>query len=55
MSENVKCLKSDEPIAKCLAIFMHGGIRHVPVLNKDESLLGVISIKDIVKKLRSEY
>ena len=53
MTPNVACIHADQSIEKCMALMTDKHIRHLPVL-KDEELIGVISIGDVVKAIISE-
>jgi CBS domain-containing protein len=49
MSKEVAKVRPDETIDRCMAIFTAGRFRHLPVVGKDGSLVGIISIGDAVK------
>jgi len=53
MTENVICVRPDQSMADCMALMTEKRIRHLPVL-EDESIIGVISIGDVVKEIISE-
>jgi CBS domain-containing protein len=54
MACNVVCVKSDQTVDECMAIMTARRVRHLPVINDDQELLGVISIGDLVKSIISD-
>jgi diguanylate cyclase (GGDEF)-like protein len=60
ISETIKLLKKentglitvqkDTPISQCLEIFVSKNIKHLPVVDRDKKLIGIISATDIIKK-----
>ena len=54
MSRRVVCVKPSQTIDDCMALMTEKRIRHLPVLDKDEQLVGLISIGDVVKEVISE-
>jgi CBS domain-containing protein len=53
MTTRVLCISPDTTLDECMALMTDKHIRHLPVL-EDESLVGIISIGDVVKELISE-
>ena len=53
MTRQVIYVRPEQSIEECMALMVGRGIRHLPVLDADY-LLGVISIKDVVKSIISE-
>ena len=53
MSKNVITINGEEPIDTCMQIMTDKRIRHLPVV-KDQKILGIISIGDVVKIMISE-
>ncbi|MEX0778688.1 MAG: CBS domain-containing protein [Balneolales bacterium] len=51
MTYNVFWVKPEESIENCMAIMTQKKIRHLPVLDAGENVLGVISIGDLVKAI----
>ena len=49
MTEKVKCISPQNNIEDCMKIMTESRFRHLPVL-KDDKVLGIISIGDIVGK-----
>lgn len=53
MSSEVVCVRPDQNIDDCMALMTNKRIRHLPVV-KDNKLVGMISIGDVVKAVISE-
>ena len=49
MTEKVKCISPHNNIEDCMKIMTESRFRHLPVL-KDDKVLGIISIGDIVRE-----
>jgi IMP dehydrogenase len=47
MTREVVCCSADTPIEEVADLMRRRRIRHVPIVNADESLVGVVSIGDI--------
>ncbi len=54
MTADVICVYTDQTAEKCMAIMTDKRIRHLPVLDADGRLAGLISIGDVVKTIMSE-
>lgn len=54
MSGKVVSVTSDQSIEECMAIMTDKHIRHLPVMDKDNRVLGIISIGDVVKEIVNE-
>jgi len=54
MSQRVVCIQPDNTIDECMALMTDKRIRHLPVLEDEETLVGLISIGDVVKEVISE-
>jgi CBS domain-containing protein len=54
MTDQVIVVELDRKIEECLALMTGKFIRHLPVVNKDREIVGIISIGDVVKELISE-
>lgn len=52
MSTRVVCTGPDETVEECMAVMSEKRVRHLPVL-KDNKLVGIISIGDLVKNIIS--
>lgn len=53
MTPEVICTDSDQDVKKCMALMTLKGIRHLPVL-EDDRLVGVVSLRDLVKTIIAE-
>ena len=53
MKSNVICVAPEQTVEVCMALMTENRFRHLPVL-RDEQLVGVISIGDIVKNIISD-
>ncbi|AXI99830.1 CBS domain-containing protein [Cyclonatronum proteinivorum] len=49
MTTEVLCVKDTETVESCLQIMTEKKIRHLPVMNDDNTVGGMISIGDLVK------
>jgi CBS domain-containing protein len=54
MTGDVICVTPGQSADKCMAIMTDKRIRHLPVLDDDGHLAGIISIGDVVKTIISE-
>lgn len=54
MSDHVVSVTTDQSIEECMAIMTDKHIRHLPVLDKDKNVVGIISIGDVVKEIVNE-
>ena len=54
MSQRVVCIQPDNTIDECMALMTDKRVRHLPVLKGEDSLVGLISIGDVVKEVISE-
>jgi CBS domain-containing protein len=54
MTGDVICVTPNQSADKCMAIMTDKRIRHLPVLDDDGRLAGLISIGDVVKTIISE-
>jgi CBS domain-containing protein len=55
MSRNLLVVHSTDKISDVESLFKNNNYRHVPVLDKSENLIGIISEGDIYRYLLSEY
>ncbi len=51
MTEEVICLKEKDKLFKAMKVMQKGRFRHVPIVGKDNTLLGIISDRDILRHL----
>ena len=54
MSERVICASPQTTLEQAMAIMSERGIRHLPVLDASGQVIGVISIRDLVREIISE-
>ena len=54
MTSEVRTVGPDESVEDCMGLMTSHHIRHLPVLDDDGRLLGVISIGDVVKAVIAE-
>lgn len=54
MTSRVNCVHPEQTTDECMALMTAKHIRHLPVLNEDDHLVGVISIGDVVKAIISD-
>lgn len=48
MTPGPRTIREDEPIDQALNIMLTGGHRHLPIVDADGGLLGIVSIRDIL-------
>jgi CBS domain-containing protein len=53
MSTRLISIRSDEDVAKAADLMISHNIRHLVVVNPDGSLLGMVSIRDVLRELRT--
>ena len=54
MTKKVICASPDNTVDECMALMTEKRIRHLPVIDAQERVLGIISIGDLVKLVVSE-
>ena len=54
MSQRVVCIQPENTIDECMALMTDKRVQHLPVLKGEETLVGLISIGDLVKAVISE-
>ncbi|MEN4010711.1 MAG: CBS domain-containing protein [Chloroflexota bacterium] len=54
MTRSVFYINPDQTVDECMALMTSKHIRHIPVLEDDHQLVGLISIGDVVKQLMEE-
>ena len=55
MTANPETLQVDDPIAFALNKMHVFGIRHIPILNQDNSIYGMVSVKDVIAHIGNYY
>ena len=55
MTRGVKTVKATTSIAGAIRIMRDGGFRHLPVVDKDNEIIGIVSIGDILKCQRDAF
>jgi len=51
MTEKVICLKEQDNLAKVMELMQQGKFRHVPIVDKQKKLVGIISDRDVLRHL----
>ncbi|MGB5060381.1 MAG: CBS domain-containing protein, partial [Candidatus Promineifilaceae bacterium] len=54
MTTQVISVRPQEGMSRCMALMTDKHIRHLPVLDDNEQLIGIISIGDVVKAIIAE-
>lgn len=54
MSRGVVCIQPSQSVDQCMALMTKRRIRHLPVVDEENNLVGIISIGDVVKEVISE-
>ena len=50
MSEDVECVTADESVHEILELMGHKQVRRIPVVDRDDRLIGIVSLGDIAQK-----
>jgi CBS domain-containing protein len=53
MSTCLISIRSDEDVATAADLMINHNIRHLAVVNPDGTLLGMVSIRDVLRELRT--
>ena len=51
MTHKVYCIPPTRTVEECMALMTEKRVRHLPVLDENEALIGLVSIGDVVKKV----
>lgn len=51
MTDRVICVAPETRIEECMAIMTDKHVRHLPILDSDEKVIGIVSIGDVVKEV----
>ena len=51
---NIITAKNEETVETCMEKMMSKGIRHLPIVDDSDSIVGMVSIKDLVKTVVQE-
>jgi len=54
MSGDAVHVRPEARIEECMAIMTEKHVRHLPILDNDEKVIGIISIGDVIKELLSQ-
>lgn len=54
MTPDVYCVSPQESLEECMALMTDKKIRHLPIVENDDKVIGVISIGDIIKQIISK-
>lgn len=54
MTSAVKCVRPNQTTEQCMQLMTSGRLRHLPVVDEAETLIGMVSIGDLVKDTISE-
>lgn len=54
MTSAVKCVRPNQTGEQCMQLMTSGRLRHLPVVDEAEKLIGMVSIGDLVKDTISE-
>lgn len=55
MSPHVDMISSDGTVGEAMAMMTRGGYRHLPVMEGKENVVGLVSMRDIVRLLSEEH
>jgi len=48
--QNLVTIREDAPVTECIRLFVSGNIKHLPVVDKEQRLKGIISATDVIRK-----
>jgi CBS domain-containing protein len=48
MTRDPETMESDEPIRQAAVLMIHGGFRHMPIM-EGEKVVGMLSIRDLMR------
>jgi CBS domain-containing protein len=51
---NIITATADESVEVCMEKMMNHGVRHLPIVDEKKSVIGMVSIKDLVKTVVKE-
>ncbi len=54
MTANLITMRPEQTFAECMQIMTERHVRHLPILDNDEKLVGIVSIGDVVKETMEE-
>ena len=54
MSHQVVCGRLGDTVDQCMQVMTEKRIRHLPVIDADKNVLGILSIGDVVKEIASQ-
>lgn len=54
MTKNPQAVKMDTPVAYAINLMSKGGFRHIPVVDDENSPVGMLSVKNIIDFLANE-
>jgi len=54
MTTDLVCCRADQTIEQCMALMTEKRVRHLPVLDEDGAVCGMISLGDLVKSMIAE-
>ena len=54
MSEKLSCVTLSQTVQECMALMTERHVRHLPVINDKDEVLGILSIGDLVKETISD-
>lgn len=54
MTKQVSCVHPDQTVEGCLALMTDKHIRHLPVIDDNDHMIGIVSIGDLVKSVISQ-
>lgn len=53
MSQKVMYIRPDQTIGDCMKLMTERNIRHLPVMDENSTLVGIVSIRDVVRYIIS--
>ncbi|NTW85412.1 MAG: CBS domain-containing protein [Holophagaceae bacterium] len=54
MSEKLSCVTLSQTVQECMALMTERHVRHLPVIDDQDKVLGILSIGDLVKETISD-
>ena len=55
MTKNPKTLRMTDTVADAIVLMNQGSYRHIPIVDTNGSVQGIVSVRDVIKYLAEHY